>query len=273
MATEVPHVRHEETVLFNLHRLVLAVVSGPLTGRRFVLTDDVVLIGRTEGAIALGTPTVSRTQAVLRLDVRGYRIEDGGGRNPTLVNGCAVDESVELRPGDRIRVAEHELVLVGDEQQPAACVTLPRQRKLGWPRPLIVLLPVAALVLGGLQISEKTTPAVARAAASRWSNERIPEDGPPPPQVPAVQAQVQPATVEAPLALPRVHRHAHQERTLQLVADRLYDEAVAEHRAALREREDVLADEERAPGAFESALFRLNEARARLRAIGPLRSR
>ncbi len=77
------------------------------TGREHPLTDDVVTIGRAvESDIVITSRRVSREHARLRRE--GWRVilEDLGSTNGTFLNDERVQQPVDLRDEDRIRVGD-----------------------------------------------------------------------------------------------------------------------------------------------------------------------
>lgn len=77
------------------------------------LTQGEYLIGRgPQCAIQLEDPTVSRQHALLRVQDEGAELEDLGSRNGSLVNGQAVVGRQQLKSGDCIKIACHDLVLL-----------------------------------------------------------------------------------------------------------------------------------------------------------------
>ena len=82
----------------------------PLESRR-------LLIGRgPQNGLDLLDRSVSRRHAELLVDEGGLRLQDLGSSNGTWVNGRRITESVELRPGDRLRFGTVELVLGNGEE-------------------------------------------------------------------------------------------------------------------------------------------------------------
>jgi RsiW-degrading membrane proteinase PrsW (M82 family) len=86
-------------------RLLLAVETGTLAGRRFVLDGDGIELGRDESCgIRFGAhdQQVSRRHATLVRTADGVRLHDHSA-NGTLVNGRRVSEAA-LRPGDVVQL-------------------------------------------------------------------------------------------------------------------------------------------------------------------------
>jgi len=85
---------------------VLIVQSGPLTGQRWTIPTEGLVLGRGEDCdIAIPDRQISRHH------LRVYRreglpcLKDLGSKNGTWVNGQPVDEEVQLSDGDLIQVA------------------------------------------------------------------------------------------------------------------------------------------------------------------------
>ncbi|HUR54715.1 MAG TPA: GGDEF domain-containing protein [Gemmataceae bacterium] len=78
--------------------------SGPLLGTRYPLTEDTVLIGRTDACRVQNTDTsVSRTHARIDRTPRGLLVTDLGSTNGTFVNDARCREAV-LADGDYLRI-------------------------------------------------------------------------------------------------------------------------------------------------------------------------
>jgi len=110
-------------------------VLGRGESRSYALTDQIVTIGRTEGnAIQIPDPSVSSRHAQVVPDGKGWRIEDLGSTNGTLVQGERIDQS-PLTPGLRVRIADWELFLdesivvddslSAEDASPAIMTTMP----------------------------------------------------------------------------------------------------------------------------------------------------
>jgi pSer/pThr/pTyr-binding forkhead associated (FHA) protein len=77
------------------------------TGRKHVLTGTAVTIGRAvENDIVISSKRVSREHA--RVQQQGWRVvlEDAGSTNGTLLNGERIQEPMQLRDGDQIKVGD-----------------------------------------------------------------------------------------------------------------------------------------------------------------------
>jgi two-component system, NtrC family, sensor kinase len=86
--------------------LILTVMQGPDTGRKFELPDhEPQLIGRSSEALPLTDNTVSRRHAELTPDdpPGSWWIRDLASQNGTYVNGVKISERTKLKAGDQIR--------------------------------------------------------------------------------------------------------------------------------------------------------------------------
>lgn len=85
---------------------VLIVISGALLGQRVELDDAEVTIGRSrEAGFQIPHEGVSRLHCRVSVDGEGYRLDDLGSTNRTLLNGEPID-SVVLKDGDRIKLGD-----------------------------------------------------------------------------------------------------------------------------------------------------------------------
>ena len=93
---------------------VLVMIDGPLSGQRFPLQDgDGNTIGRSEEcAITINDPDVSRQHARVLLHNDTVFVQDDNSRNGVFVNEKrVVRKPEELRPGGKIVIGEHVLLL------------------------------------------------------------------------------------------------------------------------------------------------------------------
>ena len=91
----------------------LEAVGGPLDGRTFLLSEDLMSIGREpSNQISLLDSLVSRRHCVIRREDQGFLIEDLDSRNSTFVNNVPVKERL-LADGDQIRIGKSTLVFQG----------------------------------------------------------------------------------------------------------------------------------------------------------------
>jgi two-component system cell cycle response regulator len=87
-------------------RAQLTVISGPNTGRAYLLHEGETLLGRgKEAHVALDDAGASRMHARIILTEDGrYLLEDMSSRNGTFANGKRIEGSKELESGDRINI-------------------------------------------------------------------------------------------------------------------------------------------------------------------------
>ncbi len=107
----------------------LLMQTGPNPGCEFIVTQDALLIGRSEQCeIVINDPRVSRRHSHLIWDGAYCTIEDLGSTNGTFVNDQRLTKPYVLRAGDRVRVADVVLVF----NDPQATLT-----GLKWPKLLL----------------------------------------------------------------------------------------------------------------------------------------
>jgi len=88
----------------------LVFVAGPRAGEGIALRPGRIRIGSLpDNDLAIPSSTVSRYHAEIHVSGRRVSIEDLRSSNGTQVNGAAVQMS-PLRPGDRIKIADIDLV-------------------------------------------------------------------------------------------------------------------------------------------------------------------
>ena len=82
----------------------LIAIAGSLKGSIFDLNEDEVYLGRDQSnQVSIDDLSVSRTHAVIRRVEGGYKIEDLGSHNGTLINDARGGERT-LKQGDRIQL-------------------------------------------------------------------------------------------------------------------------------------------------------------------------
>ena len=96
---------------------VLIAQTGKLTGSRWVLEGDQILIGRgPECDLVVADRQVSREHARIRRTGAGYMLQDLGSKNGTHLNGVPIQKETVLQDGDIIQIAlVLRLVFVGTE--------------------------------------------------------------------------------------------------------------------------------------------------------------
>jgi diguanylate cyclase (GGDEF)-like protein len=83
----------------------LVQIYGPELGRRFVLRDSCLTIGRDEGCgLVLELDNVSRRHCSVLVRDRAVFLRDDGSTNGTFLNNVEVSEERELSSGDLIQV-------------------------------------------------------------------------------------------------------------------------------------------------------------------------
>jgi two-component system, cell cycle response regulator len=112
-----------ESVDFNAGEICLIQMNGPNPGRRYVISADCTLIGRSASCdieVAQEASTVSNRHAeVLRRDETTLLVRDLGSTNGTFVNGKAVQEQ-ELTNNDLVHVGDLIFkVLLGSDVETA----------------------------------------------------------------------------------------------------------------------------------------------------------
>jgi hypothetical protein len=87
--------------------------SDPDGGQATQVRDEPVVIGRAATCdLVLTNAAVSRRHAMIRVRGDGFELEDLGSGNGTWLNDERLTEAVSIGDGDRIRVADVELVFV-----------------------------------------------------------------------------------------------------------------------------------------------------------------
>jgi pSer/pThr/pTyr-binding forkhead associated (FHA) protein len=99
----------------------LIVKDGPLAGRRFEVTGDLV-IGRDAPGVTIEDAEVSARHAVARDMSGAIEIEDLGSLNGTWVNGSRIERATQLSNGDVVKVGRTSIEVTGIVVQAAATV-------------------------------------------------------------------------------------------------------------------------------------------------------
>ena len=136
-------------------RPVLIVYEGDMEGERWMLSEQITVIGRSDDCdVVLPERQVSRHHAEIERDDRGYVLRDLGSKNGTFVNGQRVRGGpYRLSDGDEIQVALYiKLGFVG------ADATIPLELT-GPHRGLRVDRPAKRVFIGGQELLPPLSPA------------------------------------------------------------------------------------------------------------------
>lgn len=96
---------------------ILIAREGKLTGERWTVESDTMLIGRgSDCEIVLPERQVSRHHAKIINDKGRYILQDLGSKNGTHLNGVRVKGSTNLKDGDEIQIALRvKLLFIGTD--------------------------------------------------------------------------------------------------------------------------------------------------------------
>jgi predicted component of type VI protein secretion system len=98
----------------------LIIHSGKLQGKRLVLPDREVVIGRDDDChVRLTSALVSRKHCALRSTPEGLWVRDLSSQNGTFVNDVPVIDPVLMKPGDVLKIGA-TLFLIPPVRKPAA---------------------------------------------------------------------------------------------------------------------------------------------------------
>ena len=89
-------------------RCWLEVVSGPLRGCRFEISEVKTVLGRSQADVVLKDPKVSRQHATIEWTEEGYRYIDHGSTNGSFINDKRVTTHM-LSTGDMVKLGNTEL--------------------------------------------------------------------------------------------------------------------------------------------------------------------
>jgi FHA domain len=97
----------------------IIVTNGAMMGSRFVLADDLTMIGRdSENDIVLPDETVSRRHAVIHRYGTRFTVRDAGSRNGTFLHQKQIDEESPLQSGEEMQVGVFRMLFVqGDAEE------------------------------------------------------------------------------------------------------------------------------------------------------------
>ncbi|WP_257449710.1 sigma 54-interacting transcriptional regulator [Archangium lipolyticum] len=95
-----------EPVAFRFRTYRLKVLEGAEKGTVVQVTQRVARLGSDpDGTLALSDPTVSMAHAIIEVDVHGYRVDDVGSKNGTVLEGRRI-VSAYLSPGDVLTLGQ-----------------------------------------------------------------------------------------------------------------------------------------------------------------------
>ncbi len=87
------------------YRLIMR--QGPVPGRTFDLSKDVIVLGRdVKNDLVVNDAEVSRHHTRLTATPAGYQVEDLVSTNGTFVNGQRITAATPLRPGDLVGMGD-----------------------------------------------------------------------------------------------------------------------------------------------------------------------
>jgi DNA-binding winged helix-turn-helix (wHTH) protein len=147
------------------HPVIIA-QAGPLNGRRWILTDDLIIGRESSCQVVIVDRQVSRFHARLILGEDGVMLEDMSSKNGTFCNGKRLDEPVKLNDGDTVQIAliqffmflasDATVALEGspmapEENQTAALLLDERSRRV-WVNQVEVLPPLSVPQFTLLQV-------------------------------------------------------------------------------------------------------------------------
>ncbi len=89
------------------HTFQMVMQTGPTPNKSFTLSKQEIVIGRdTNEDIVINVAEISRRHTRLRLEAKGYIIEDLGSTNGTFVNGNRLTGPQLLRTGDTVNLGD-----------------------------------------------------------------------------------------------------------------------------------------------------------------------
>lgn len=104
----------------------LQVIEGALAGRSYEVTEEGLVIGRSDDCeIQLPDPGVSRQHARVFMHNAGVWVQDMGSRNGAYVKGKRIVRPKQLSPGAPLKVGDHTFSLTvppADSAEPVATI-------------------------------------------------------------------------------------------------------------------------------------------------------
>ncbi|HUH03707.1 MAG TPA: sigma 54-interacting transcriptional regulator [Kofleriaceae bacterium] len=101
----------------NLRRCKLVVIKGPQRGTEFVISSDVIRVGKApENDLPVTDETVSRVHFEIVRDAKGYLVRDMQSTNGTFLDGAEIKEAY-IRAGSVISAGASELKFTPFEER------------------------------------------------------------------------------------------------------------------------------------------------------------
>lgn len=96
----------------------LTILSGRLAGKKLVVSESGIIVGRDEDChVRLASTEVSRKHCVFTATPEGILLRDMKSSNGTYVNDQPIMGEVLLEPGDVVRIATSEFEVPGAKRQ------------------------------------------------------------------------------------------------------------------------------------------------------------
>jgi len=109
--------RESRPATVNLRRCKLVVIKGPQRGTEFVISSDVIQVGKApENDLVIGDETVSRQHFAIVRDAKGYLLRDLQSTNGTFLDGAEIKEAY-IRAGAVIGAGASELKFTPFEER------------------------------------------------------------------------------------------------------------------------------------------------------------
>ncbi|GEM_PF-337865 len=105
---EIPQEVQDQLKKINKGDSGLIVIKGPSIGEKFLIKENTLTIGRSaDSDILLDDITVSRHHAVIKKINDHFELEDLNSLNGTYLNGEIINNSVNLKYGDKIQIGKY----------------------------------------------------------------------------------------------------------------------------------------------------------------------
>jgi transcriptional regulator with GAF, ATPase, and Fis domain len=109
--------REARPATVNLRRCKLVVIKGPQRGTEYVISSDVIQVGKApENDLVIGDETVSRQHFAIVRDTKGYLLRDLQSTNGTFLDGAEIKEAY-IRAGAVIGAGASELKFTPFEER------------------------------------------------------------------------------------------------------------------------------------------------------------